>query len=112
MVFACKHIGCFIVLLCVVVASYAQPRCKVEYFSTENGLSHQAVTSTLKDQEGFMWFGSWDGINRFDGHAFASYKSYPGDMSQLGNDRVDQMVEDQQQHLWLLAYDKLVYRFD
>jgi signal transduction histidine kinase/ligand-binding sensor domain-containing protein/AraC-like DNA-binding protein/AmiR/NasT family two-component response regulator len=112
MVFACKHIFSLIVFLLVVAALAAQPRCKVEYFSTENGLSHQAVTSTIKDHEGFMWFGSWDGINRFDGRSFISFKSFPGDSSQLGNDRIDQIVEDQADHLWIEAYDRHVYRFD
>ncbi|HSC54045.1 MAG TPA: two-component regulator propeller domain-containing protein [Phnomibacter sp.] len=90
----------------------AQPFCKIEYYSTANGLSHQAVTALLKDREGFIWFGSWNGINRFDGHSFISYKSSPGDMSRLQNDRIDQILEDQSGHLWLRAYDLHIYRFD
>src|SRR4051794_12448898 len=105
----CIVIG--IVLLLGIHAA-AQPRCKIEYYSTEQGLSHQRVTAMLKDKEGFMWFGSWDGINRFDGHSFVAFKSSPGDMSQLGNDRIDQIVEDQSGHLWIQSYDKQIYRFD
>ncbi len=110
---ACKLKSHTIVLL-LLLALHAggQPKCKVEFYSTEQGLSHQAVTAILKDHEGFMWFGSWDGISRFDGHAFVSYKSSPGDHSQLGNDRVDQIVEDQSGHLWIEAYDRQIYRFD
>lgn len=99
-------------LLWWVAKAAGQPKCKIEYYSTEHGLSHQRVTSILKDREGFMWFGSWDGINRFDGQAFVSYKSSPGDLSQLKNDRIDQIVEDGSGHLWILAYDNQVYRFD
>jgi signal transduction histidine kinase/ligand-binding sensor domain-containing protein/DNA-binding response OmpR family regulator len=98
-------------LLLTIVAN-GQVKCKVEYYSTEQGLSHQAVTTMIKDREGFMWFGSWDGINRFDGHSFVSFKSSPGDRSQLRNDRIDQIVDDQADHLWILAYDRQVYRFD
>lgn len=113
MITSCKHIYCYLIanFLFIGIIS-AQQECKVETYSTEQGLSHQAVTCVLKDQEGFMWFGSWDGINRFDGHSFISYKSSPGDKSILGNDRVDQILEDQSGHLWILAYDKQVYRFD
>lgn len=96
----------------LVITTLGQPKCKVEYYSTEQGLSHQRVTTILKDEEGFMWFGSWDGINRFDGHSFVSYKSSPGDSFKLGNDRVDQIIEDQSKHLWIESYDKQVYRFD
>jgi signal transduction histidine kinase/ligand-binding sensor domain-containing protein/DNA-binding response OmpR family regulator len=112
MVIACRNIVGIIVLLLFVASVYAQPRCKVEYYTAENGLSHEAVNYMLKDKEGFMWFGTWDGINRFDGRSFVSYKSAPGDQSHLGNDRIDQIIEDQDDHLWILAYDRQVYRFD
>ncbi|MBE7171662.1 MAG: response regulator [Williamsia sp.] len=112
MVIACKNIVGAVLLSILAFCASGQPKCKVEYYSTEQGLSHQAVTAMLKDREGFMWFGSWDGINRFDGHTFVSYKSLPGDHSQLGNDRIDQIVEDQSGHLWIQAYDRQIYRFD
>ncbi|MFT3827918.1 MAG: two-component regulator propeller domain-containing protein [Chitinophagaceae bacterium] len=113
MAIACRKtllLICFLWWLAITAS--AQLKCKVEYYSTEQGLSHQAITDIIKDREGFMWFGSWDGINRFDGRSFVSYKSYPGDMSQLGNDRIDQVVEDQTGHFWIEAYDKQIYRFD
>lgn len=110
---ACKQIiKLIIVSLLLVANAHGQPKGKVEYYSTEHGLSHQRVTCMLKDKEGFMWFGSWDGINRFDGNSFVSYKSSPGDSFQLGNDRIDQIIEDQEDHLWLAAYDRQIYRFD
>jgi len=89
-----------------------QPKFKVQYYSAEHGLSHQAVTSIMKDSEGFMWFGTWDGINRFDGRIFVPHKSLPGDNSILGNGRMDQLVEDQAGHIWIQAYDKHIYCFD
>jgi signal transduction histidine kinase/ligand-binding sensor domain-containing protein/CheY-like chemotaxis protein/AraC-like DNA-binding protein len=103
-----------VVLLLVIFikGGFAQSKCKIEHFSTEDGLSHDWVTCILKDKEGFMWFGTWNGINRFDGHSFVSYKSSPGDMSQLKSDRIDQIVEDETNHLWLKAYDGNIYRFD
>lgn len=112
MIIACRNFIGIVVLLFLIASAYAQPRCKLEYYSAENGLSHEAVTQMLKDREGFMWFGTWDGINRFDGRSFVSYKSSPGDQSQLGNDRIDQFIEDQNDHLWIMAYDRQVYRFD
>ncbi|MBV4357291.1 response regulator [Parasegetibacter sp. MAH-26] len=64
------------------------------------------------DREGFMWFGTWNGINRFDGHKFVTFKSSPGDQSSLKNDRIDQITEDDFNHLWLKSYDGQIYRFD
>lgn len=59
-----------------------------------------------------MWFGSWAGINRFDGHNFVVYKSFPGDQSTLRSNRIDEITEDQAGFLWVRAYDNQIYRFD
>ncbi|RZL69426.1 MAG: hypothetical protein EOO93_01625, partial [Pedobacter sp.] len=90
----------------------AQLNFRSEFYSTENGLSHDAVTTFMKDREGFIWIGTWNGINRFDGHHFRSFNSFPGDLSHLKNDRIDQIVEDHLDNLWIKAYDNQIYRFD
>ncbi|MDI3320905.1 hybrid sensor histidine kinase/response regulator transcription factor [Pinibacter soli] len=59
-----------------------------------------------------MWFATWNGINRFDGRHFVSFKSSPGDQSFLKNNRIDQIIEDDYRHLWLKSYDGQIYRFD
>src|SRR5581483_9146263 len=93
----------FFCLFAIVV--HGQPKYKIEHYSTEQGLSHRRVNCMMKDREGFMWFGTWDGINRFDGHAFVAFKSSPEDKYQLGNSRIGRVVEDQSDHLWVMAYD-------
>lgn len=109
----CKRLLSIISFCLLWVANvFGQPKCKIEFYSTEQGLSHQRITTMIKDHEGFMWFGSWDGINRFDGHSFVSYKSSPADKYQLGNNRIDRIVEDQSGHLWVQAADRQIYRFD
>lgn len=101
-----------ILLLFLTVGGTAQIKCKIEHYSTEDGLSHDGVMSILKDRDGFMWFGTWDGINRFDGHNFVTYKTRPGDSSSLKINRVDNIKEDKDGYLWLEVYDNQVYRFD
>ena len=66
----------------------------------------------MKDHEGFLWMGTWAGINRFDGQNFVVYKSRPGDGSALKSNRIDNIIEDKDGFLWLQAYDKKIYRFD
>ncbi|MEI6950303.1 two-component regulator propeller domain-containing protein [Paraflavisolibacter sp. H34] len=101
------------VLLCCVLAQtgYAQVRYKTEYYSAEEGLSHRTVTSIVKDDDGFMWFGTWDGVNRFDGRSFKAFSSF-GSGAPLENNRVVQMVDDHKGCLWILTYDNVLYRFD
>ncbi len=111
--FAKRHI--ILVGFCIILFNgwiHGQQKYSVQYYSTEHGLSHQAVTCMLKDKDGFMWFGTWDGIDRFDGQKFLPFKSSPADRLPLGNGRIDQIIEDQSDHIWLLAYDRQIYQFD
>src|SRR3712207_2733165 len=73
---------------------FAQIKSTITRYSTEDGLSHDGVLCILKDKEGFMWFGTWDGINKFDGQRFTSYKSFPGDSSILKNNKIRTLIED------------------
>ncbi|MFA4869354.1 MAG: two-component regulator propeller domain-containing protein [Pedobacter sp.] len=107
-----KVVCCFILLLFLTVNTVAQLKCKIEHYSTEDGLSHDGITTIIKDSDGFIWFGTWDGINRFDGENFVNYKTRPGDSSNLKLNRVDNIVEDKDGYLWLEVYDNQVYRFD
>lgn len=101
-----------LLLLFVPIILHAQPSVKIEHYSTEDGLSHDIITTIFKDKQGFMWFGTWNGINRFDGRNFTTFTSTPGDKSLIKNDRVDQIFEDDANHLWIKSYDGEIYRFD
>lgn len=107
----------FIVVLFINVllgfAAYSQNLINIKHYSTADGLSDNKITNIIKDRDGFIWFASWAGLNRFDGHNFLNYKSYPGDQSSLRSNRIDEIVEDKQAgYLWLKAYDNQVYRFN
>jgi signal transduction histidine kinase/ligand-binding sensor domain-containing protein/DNA-binding response OmpR family regulator len=108
-----KPAFCFLLMLSLfTIRAAGQIKCKIEHYSTEDGLSHNRIMCMIKDREGFMWFGTWDGLNRFDGHNFLVYKSRPGDTSSLRNNRIQDIVEDHSGYLWLQAYDNRIYRFD
>ncbi len=66
----------------------------------------------LEDHNGFMWFGTWDGLNKFDGYTFTHYKSRPGDSSHLSHNRIDEIKEDRFGFLWVKTYDEKIHRFD
>ncbi|SOD12152.1 hybrid sensor histidine kinase/response regulator transcription factor [Pedobacter xixiisoli] len=103
----------FMFLYLLSFAAYAQNNTKHVRYTTANGLSDNRITTIIKDRDGFMWFGTWVGISRFDGYRFSIFKSYPGDHSPLKNNRIDDIVEDKTTgDLWIKAYDSQVYRFD
>ncbi|MBW4889957.1 response regulator [Mucilaginibacter sp. HMF5004] len=92
--------------------AYAQLKCSIKHYSTEDGLSQDGILCIAKDKEGFMWFGTSDGINRFDGKGFITYKARPGDSSSLSNNKIRNIIEDRAGYLWVKTYDNKVYRFD
>lgn len=90
----------------------AQSNCFFTHYSSRDGLSQNAVMSILQDHKGAMWFATWDGINRFNGYTFTTYKASKGSMIALTNNRVDHMYEDKYGFLWLHTYDNTAHRFD
>lgn len=107
-----KRILYLIVCLLCTFAASAQPDCFFTHYSSEDGLSQNTVMGILQDSRGNMWFSTWDGINRFDGYSFKTYKARLDNRIALTNNRIDQMYEDKYGFLWLLTYDNHVYRFN
>lgn len=99
-----------IVCICVTVRSTAGV-CLYPLF-VRRGLSQNTVMSILQDRKGNMWFATWDGINKFDGYDFKTYKAKFDNRINLTNNRVDYMYEDRYGFLWLLTYDNQAWRFN
>lgn len=98
-------------LLCAVSVK-AQPDCFFTHYSSEDGLSQNTVMSILQDRKGNMWFATWDGINKFNGYSFKTYKARLDNRIVLSHNRVDYLAEDKYGFLWLQTYDNHAYRFD
>jgi len=84
------------------LTSYAQ-REAIEFdrISVEDGLSQGTVYSILQDHKGFMWFGTEDGLNRFDGYSFKVFKFNPYQKGSLSNNRVISLIEDKENNIWI-----------
>jgi ligand-binding sensor domain-containing protein len=84
----------------------------VQHYSIKDGLSQNTVMSILQDKQGFMWFGTWDGLNRFDGYTFTTYKAMSNGVEARVNNRVDLIYEDANECIWWGTYDGHYYRLD
>ena len=73
----------------------------IERISIEQGLSQSAVNMIYQDQKGFLWFGTQEGLNRYDGYHFNVYKSEPGNPNSLSNNWVSAMYEDAEGNMWV-----------
>lgn len=60
-------------------------------YDEDSGLSQWRVTQMLQDEEGMMWFSTWNGLNRFDGYEFVHFKARPGDGCEVFSNRIRSM---------------------
>ena len=87
-------------------------KCTFTHYSSENGLSQDIIMDMLQDKRGIMWFATWDGINRFDGYEFQTFKARQGDLTSLTNNRVDFLAQAKYGFIWAVSYDDTVHRLD
>ena len=73
----------------------------IVFLDTEQGLSNNTVRCIYKDHNGFMWFGTRDGLNRYDGNSFTVYRHVFKDTNSLGCDFVLSLCEDKANRLWI-----------
>ena len=82
-----------------------------EHLKVEDGLAQNTVMAILQDSKGFMWFGTKDGLNRYDGYQFKTFRNNPLDSMSLGNNFVHSLYEDKQGNLWV-GTDTGLYIYD
>ena len=76
--YCCVSCRLLLLIFCFVIPGslLAQPLpLKFEYLTTIDGLSHNNVSCILQDKQGYMWFGTEYGLNRYDGYAFNMFKN-------------------------------------
>jgi signal transduction histidine kinase/DNA-binding response OmpR family regulator/ligand-binding sensor domain-containing protein len=99
-------------LLFEFVAVNAQYQIISETYSVENGLSQNLVTDMLKDDDGFLWFATKDGLSRFDGYNFKNYKVSSIELKSSVSNQFQQLLKDDYGFFWIVNSVGQVFRFD
>ena len=81
-----------------------------KHFQVEEGLSNNTVITSIQDEDGFMWFGTKDGLNRFDGYRFKTYRSQNDPIHSLGSNYI-QSLHAYKGTIWV-GSDKGLYQYD
>ncbi|RMG29982.1 MAG: hypothetical protein D6732_17060, partial [Methanobacteriota archaeon] len=87
-------------------------RIKFKHLTIEDGLSQSSVFGIAQDRMGFLWFGTTDGLNRFDGYEFVTYRYQPGVIKGLTNNRIYSLYVDQDANLWIGTGGRGLNRYD
>ncbi|MGE5375596.1 MAG: two-component regulator propeller domain-containing protein, partial [Bacteroidota bacterium] len=74
---------------------------RFEHLSIENGLSQNAGLDIFQDSRGYLWIGTQDGLNRYDGYSFKVYKHDPEDPTSISHNSILKIIEDENGALWI-----------
>lgn len=104
-----------IILMALIWAANPQGQTnqiKFQPLRGEHGLSQVTVRCILQDHKGFIWFGTQDGLNKFDGYSFTVYRHDEEEASSLSNNSIASLYEDKAGTLWVGTVGGGLNRFD
>lgn len=105
-----KLFGFFSLLIVLMVSTFLgvhsyglQQDLKFEHISSEEGLSHDTVYSIIQDRTGYLWFGTEDGLNKYDGYKITTYRG--GDTpNSIGNANCAVLYVDDSNSIWIASW--------
>ncbi len=89
----------------------AAERLRFEHLTPDDGLTNGIVMTILQDHVGFMWFGTWAGLDRYDGYEILNFQHQPDEPGSLSGNEVKALLEDREGTLWVATNGGLS-RFD
>lgn len=96
-----KRMPYFLLLFCTVINLKGQNMLPLTEITLKDGLSQGMIFDILQTSDGFMWFATKDGLNRYDGKNFVVYRNSPIDSFSISNDMVLKLFEDKHHNFWI-----------
>lgn len=91
---------------------WRQKQLKFKSYTNRDGLSQNSVLAITRDQSGYMWFGTRDGLNRFDGHTFRVYYALADDETSLAYNYIRSLLADPDGAVWVGTQNGGLSRYD
>ncbi len=96
-----------LLLMSMGLYSHAQfLQLKFDHITSENGLPQSTIHGIAKDKHGFMWFGTWSGLCRYDGYNIRVYRYDAHNPRSLINNRIHNILTDSKGDLWISTFDE------
>lgn len=101
----------FLLLVVGVLSFRGQSHCSVAHMDEMSGMDQWLVTQILQDRQGMIWVATWNGLNRYDGYKFETFKSHAGDGVDIPSDRFQNIMLDNDGNL-ICIIDNRVFLFN
>ncbi len=89
-----------------------QPNFQFQHINSEQGLSANTVLCITQDSKGFLWIGTFEGLNRYDGYNFKIFKHNPDDTTSIGDNSIYSLFEDKSGTLWFGTFEGGLNKFN
>lgn len=110
-----KYVITFLFVISIILFSgqnelfAQQDKIVFEHYSINQGTYEINITSIIQDKTGFLWFGTWSGIEKYDGYNFITYVNNPDDTNSIDNAFVNTLYEDKEGNIWIGTWHGLEF---
>jgi signal transduction histidine kinase/ligand-binding sensor domain-containing protein/DNA-binding response OmpR family regulator len=103
----------YLIIIFEAALSFAQKKdIQFTHLTSQDGLASNSVFSIIQDNKGFLWFGTYNGLNRYDGYEFTVYKSVEGDTTTISENSIRTICKDDKGNLWIGTWNSGLNKFD
>lgn len=104
---------CFVLLCCLAASVRAEYFCRVKNFAADNGMLQTHISNAVQDNTGFIWFATWNGLVRFDGIGFTTFKPVLSSGGTIFSNRIYNIKRSSETNgLWCISSENRLYHFD
>ncbi len=107
-----SYIKLSLVIILFPILAFAEGQPTIERLTTNDGLSHNTIRDLIKDNTGFLWCATLNGLDRFDGVKIKSFKPEAGNTSSLSSGKLKELFLDSYGHIWIRTYADLFHCYD
>jgi ligand-binding sensor domain-containing protein/two-component sensor histidine kinase len=101
------------IILIFILSNIAYPDdYTIKQLTESDGLSQSTVFAMMQDTQGYLWFGTIEGLNRYDGYNFRIYANSPDDATSISDDFISTIFEDSENNIWVGTRNGYFNKFD
>lgn len=99
-------------IIMISFSVYAEKNYLFEHLTLRDGLSQSSIQAIIQDKSGFLWFGTADGLNRFDGYKFKIYLNNPFQEGSISDNSITTFYKDYKGNLWIGTASGFINKYD